>query len=418
MKLKIISILIIAITIFFSISKSVKANIYLKEADLYSKGYFHSWLKRNNIVLECDYIVYKKDGKEYPAYCLQRDLKGVDSNSTYSVKIDNLINNVNVWKTIINGFPYRTARELGCNSDEEAFFATKQAVYCTIYGIDLDEYSPLSDEGARCINAMKQILDNAKNMNTSKISSDLTIIDESQKWEIDEKDSDYVSKTYSIKANATVSEYYIEINGEIPEGSKVVNLQNIETDTLKNNEKFKIIIPIQNLEKSGKFTIRAEGKVETKPILYGKSYDSTRQDYALTYSIYEDGNGNLEDVYNKNETKIIIVKKDSSNDKALEGVKFELLDENKNVLYTDLVTDGFGKVIINNLKPGVYFIKEISTKEGYALYNELIKAEIGFNEEITITVNNAEKKVNFENSTKKNNKEIENISVKLPRTGM
>lgn len=418
MKLKIISILIIAITIFFSISKSVKANIYLKEADLYSKGYFHSWLKRNNIVLECDYIVYKKDGKEYPAYCLQRDLKGVDSNSTYSVKIDNLINNVNVWKTIINGFPYRTARELGCNSDEEAFLATKQAVYCTIYGIDLDEYSPLSDEGARCINAMKQILDNAKNMNTSKISSDLTIIDESQKWEIDEKDSDYVSKTYSIKANATVSEYYIEINGEIPEGAKVVNLQNIETDTLKNNEKFKIIIPIQNLEKSGKFTIRAEGKVETKPILYGKSYDSTRQDYALTYSIYEDGNGNLEDVYNKNETKIIIVKKDSSNDKALEGVKFELLDENKNVLYTDLVTDGFGKVIINNLKPGVYFIKEISTKEGYALYNELIKAEIGFNEEITITVNNAEKKVNFENSTKKNNKEIENISVKLPRTGM
>ena len=76
------------------------------------------------------------------------------------------------------------------------------------------------------------------------------------------------------------------------------------------NENFKILIPINNMKETGTLYIKVKSKVETKPVLYGTAPSSSYQDYALTVATYEDGIGNIKDEYNKNETKIIIIKKD------------------------------------------------------------------------------------------------------------
>ena len=47
---------------------------------------------------------------------------------SYSVSIQDAISDVKLWRIIINGYPYKTIEELGCNSKEEAFTATKQAI--------------------------------------------------------------------------------------------------------------------------------------------------------------------------------------------------------------------------------------------------------------------------------------------------
>lgn len=259
----------------------------ISSADLYSKKYFYGLLKWEDIELECEYVVYKKDGVEYPAYCLQRELKGVTTDSKYSVTIDKLVNNVMVWRTIINGYPYKTIEELGCETKEEAFMATKQAVYCILYDRDINSYTAIGKEGKRCLNAMKQIVENAKSSNSTKISSDIQVIVENSQWKIDEINKEYVYQIFEATSKGAMHNYTIKVEGDLPEGIKITDINNSEKTNFKVGEKFKIIIPIKNIEKDGTFKINVQGQVNTKPVLYGKSADSSRQDYALTASEYE-----------------------------------------------------------------------------------------------------------------------------------
>ena len=98
------------------------------------------------------YTTYTEGGREYPAYCVNRELPGVGELADYSVDVDtditSALGNVQVWRTIINGFPYKTAGELGLANDIEAFQATKQAVYCILYGFDPVTRYRGTDQGA------------------------------------------------------------------------------------------------------------------------------------------------------------------------------------------------------------------------------------------------------------------------------
>ena len=78
--------------------------------------------------------------------------------------------------------------------------------------------------------------------------------------------------------------------------------------------------------------------------------------------------------------------------KPLEGVEFQLLDKNKNAIYQSLITDSSGRITLENIQPGTYYVKEIKTLEGYVLYNEDIKVDITLNEVVNITVNNSKEK--------------------------
>ncbi|OLA93960.1 MAG: hypothetical protein BHW64_05710 [Candidatus Melainabacteria bacterium LEY3_CP_29_8] len=132
--------------------------------------------------------------------------------------------------------------------------------------------------------------------------------------------------------------------------------------------------------------------------------------------MYEEGNGEYIDEYDKNQTKIIIIKQDEDTQERLEGVEFQLLDENQNVIYTNLQTDKNGKIEIENLIPGKYYIKESRTINGYEIYQDLIEADVNLNEEITVSVNNHKQDVPKIEKVNKE-KEVTNTKI-LPITGM
>lgn len=235
-------------------------------------------------------------------------------------------------------------------------------------------------------------------------------------------DSKYVSQAFTVTANAGFDKYLVELKNLDIEGAKITDKNNKEKKEFNSNEEFKILIPTTNITKDGNFTINVSGKVATKPVFYGETRDSSLQNYALTGYTYEDGNGSKKVYYTKNETKIIIVKKDDKEEKNLQGVQFDLLDNNKNVIYTELTTNQDGQIVIDNLLPGVYYIKETRTLEGYELYNKLIKVELDLNEEATINVINLENEPNIEVDKKQTENTVkDNVSktqVKLPKTGM
>lgn len=422
------------------IANSVKA-VNINSANIVSGGDCGSLLIYKGVVVKAYYAQYTKDGVTYPAYCLDKTKQGVNNELSYSVSIQNAISDVKLWRIIINGYPYKTIGELGCANKEEAFTATKQAIYCYIHGNNPNDYSPIGEAGNRTLRALKQILTNAESSNETQISNTVKVIKEQDSFNVDSKEKNYVSKIYSIQAGTTISNYQIELekeNQNLPEGIKITDTNNNPKTEFSQNEKFKILIPIKNLLNEDSFNIKIKTKIKNKPVLYGKAENSGYQDYALTAATYEDAYGKAQDKYYKNETKVKIIKQDEETKERLENVEFNILDENKQIIYANLKTDKNGEVQIKNLIPGKYYIQETSTKDGYLLDNKLIEFNVDLNEEFTITINNLFEKIpeqetkkdetseKVENKKEKLGKNIEitqkedtkNVVKKLPVTGM
>lgn len=382
--------LLLTISISNFISSNVQAvNLSITKAELYSKGEVVLF-NYDSIGIGVEVIVYQKDGKEYPAYCINKGRPGVTEEHGYTVNINQLLTNNGIWKAIVNGYPFKTLSELGCNTMQEAYAATKMAVYDAMYHYDLTKFTIHndSDSNRRVVAAIKKIITNARNMNDSKTTAILKVKEVTEQWKVDEFNSDYVSKTYKVEASASYQSYQIKMQGENPDNVRITNMKNEETNTFLPNESFKAIIPISELESSGEFTLSAIANLATMPILYGESPNPDWQNFAITAGTYELANTIFTDKYNENKTKIEIQKQDGDTQNHLANAVFQLLDENHKVIYTDLTTDETGSICVNYLKPGTYYLKEIQAPIGYYGYDEEIKIEVKLNEKIVISIDN------------------------------
>lgn len=402
------------------IFNSVQA-VNVNSANIVSGGDCGNLLIYKGIYIKTFYAYYTKDGVNYPAYCLDKTKHGVNNDLEYSVSVQSAISDVKLWRIIINGYPYKTVEQLGCYNKEEAFSATKQAIYCYIHGNDPNGYTGIGEAGNRTVRAIKQILADSEKCTETQISNNISIIKEQEKFDVDGKEKNYVSKIYSIKAGTTISNYKVQLSKvkeELPEGIKITDINNNEKPEFSQNEKFKILIPIKNLTKDSNFNIEIQTKINNKAILYGKAPDTSYQDYALTSATYEDATGKTEDKFYKNETKIRIIKQDAETKERLENVEFNILDSNKKIIYANLKTNSKGEIEISNLVPGKYYIQEVKTIDGYELNDEVFEFNVNLNEEFTITVDNLFKEEKEQKTTKQEKSyKVENVK-KLPVTGM
>lgn len=420
---KIIYILLVIIFIvaifnnFNIISKA--ATMPISSADLYSKGevvYFNY----DNIGIGVEVTVYKKDGVEYPAYCINKGRPGVTEEHGYTVSINRLLTNNKIWKAIVNGYPFKTPQELGCNNMQEAYAATKMAVYDAMYNYDLDKFTVHGDvdSNRRVVAAIKKIITAARNSTASKEVAILKINEDTKEWKVDDINKNYVSKTYSVTASAANETYDIILENNNGKLAKVVNLENKETSNFKANEKFKILLPITELENKGEFTIKASSELKTMPIFYGETPNSEWQNFAIAAGYFEPTDVKLKQYYSENYTKIEIIKKDGKDGNSLKGGKFNLYDEENNLLYTDLTSDENGKISIENLIPGKYYIEEVIPPEGYSKLEDIVEIDLKLNQVYKLTINNFEEPEDEDKVVpEENSSEVGEEKKILPRTG-
>ena len=330
----------------------------------------------------------------------------------YSVSVNSLLTNAAVWRAITNGYPYKTPAQLGCNSAEEAFVATKQAVYCILYGRGTEGYEAMNASGQRVKNALVQIVNAARNGSETKLSSTIEVVAQGNGLDTDILDKTYVSQVFTVNASISGSNCNLSLKGSYPEGTKITNLSNQTISSIVSGNQFKILVPIRTLKQDGTFEICAESKLETKPILYGRAPNGNLQDYALAGVSYEDAIGSRTLTYKANNTKLIIEKKEDETKLPMQGVEFRILDENKKEVYTNLVTDSNGLITINQLLPGMYYVEEVRTKEGYVRYEDLIKIALSLNESATVTVTNS-KENSFVFTSNKSNISVNNSKQEL-----
>ncbi len=398
------------------------------DINIYSTGDCPSLIAYKGIPVRVMYVEYTTNGVTYPAYCLDKTMPGVEQGA-YNVTVNEQINDVGLWRVITNGYPYKTLEELGVNSKEEAFTATKQAIYCYIHGNNPYDYSALDSAGIageRTLNALHKILNDANNSNQVKISNNIEINKKDSEWAQDEKNKEYMSKIFSVSAEGPMDKYEISImrNDVIDIGGiKITDIYNNEKTVFESNEKFKVLIPIKNMEDIDTFELSVKSQIMTKPVFYGIAPQGL-QNHAITAAMYEEGAGNISDSYPKNETKITIIKQDQETLEKIEDVEFQILNENNEVIYSNLKTDENGIIQIENIIPGKYYIQETVAKDGYIKLEEKIEIELVFNEQFTVTVNNLKEEepdVEIEKIGSEIEISSENIISeikKLPKTGM
>ena len=365
--------------------------VNLNVADIKSGGDCGQLLKYKGIVVKAYYAYYESNGAQYPAYCLDKTKQGVNDSISYSVSVEDSIHDVGLWRYIVNGYPYKSIEELGCSNKEEAFTATKQAIYCYIHGNDVNGYEAIGEAGNRTLQALKKIVNDAQNSQETQVSNTINIQKIEDNFIQDTIDKKYVSKTYEVHTNAATSKYNVSIaksDGELIEGIKITDVNNQEKSEFSSNEKFKVLLPIEQLKQDGNFQIVVQASVNTKPVFYGKATNSTYQDYALTAATYEDSSEVIQDMYFENQASIKVIKVDKETNERIEGVEFDILDENKNVIYANMKTDKNGEIALAHVMPGTYYLRETKAKDGYVENTDLIKFTIRLNETVTITMNN------------------------------
>lgn len=148
-----------------------------------------------------------------------------------------------------------------------------------------------------------------------------------------------------------------------------------------------MLLPLEKLKWQNEFTINVAVDVNSYPMYLGEPEVSGVQSYVLTAGIVKQEGASKLIEYPENKTKLIIEKKDIEGN-ALKGVKFNILDSNKNIVYENIKTDEFGKVTINNMIPGTYYIQEIEPIEGYEIKDEVIEVTIQLNEEGKVLITN------------------------------
>ena len=209
--LKKIPVILLISIIFISYSINIVKAVYeITEANIVKIGqapyhlkYYNESKKMYTYVI-CSIVGYYKNDKFYPAYCLNRDMPGVEYEKSYTVDVDNVIENNKIWRIVKNGYPYKTAKEMGLESDYDAFAVTKFAVYCLQGQADINLYTADEDdvEGQAMLKALHDLVEIGTN-GTDTFSNELKILKETDFVE----DGDYYSITYKVNAGNTISKY-------------------------------------------------------------------------------------------------------------------------------------------------------------------------------------------------------------------
>lgn len=409
-------IMLLTSGVIFKNESKATTTYLINKANLYSKGEIDGF-KYNDVSIGVEFVVHKKNGVEYPAYCLDRTKPGVDSKGGYSVDTKKLVTNPLIWRAINYGYPFKKPSELGCQTAGEAYAATKMAVYDMMYNYNWGNFSALNARGERIIDAASKISAKARKSSETKISSVVKVKSIKSDWEVDSLDKNYISKTYKVETNAESPKYKVSMDTTLI-GAEITDKDNVHKEELKSGEVFKLLIPIKEMQNKGSIKISVTADMKTKPILYGIPENDNVQIYAVVAGEYEYEKVNIEEKYSPNKTQIEIIKSDNETKQGLEGAKFNIYNEQKELVYTDVITNDEGRIIVKEILPGKYYIEEIKSPDGYTPYEGLIEIDVKLNQKYTLNVNNNKKPETEEKEVEDNNKSVVGKKeTPLPRTG-
>lgn len=419
-KLKLLfSICALSIILFQSIifSKNVQAvsigdTKYLERAN---KGFYsiQRWNGSEWIYVTYSITYYNDEqGNKKIAYCIDPNLKGIGwisgEQSGYDVQIDSLLSDERLWRVYINGYPYKSPTDLGVETEEDAYLATKMASYAILRSNSVDdirnlyragqdkvEGEKLEDiqrRGTKVIDAICNLVDKGYNGKENLQYNDLLSVCESSDFSEDNINKSYYSKTFMVTSKFECRDYKVTSIDGFPEGSYICNLSGNLQEEFSGREEFKLMIPKESIKDDINGKIHISGVCKNYPIYYGKCKIGNYQNYMLCCDMYSDNINASTDVFIKSRnSKIQIVKIDKDTKLPISGVQFLAKYEDGTEIGV-FETNENGMITIDNIIQGNIILKEIKAPEKYVINNKDFNIKVEYNECKKVVIENEQKK--------------------------
>ena len=315
--------------------------------------------------------------------------------------------NSEISNIILAGYPYKTPEELNCQNEFEAYIATQEAIYYILEPRDIGKYKITKESGNRILEATMKIAQEAR-----KVSSihDIQLTQKTEEFIEDSLDSNYFMKEYEIQTNGRIRTGSIQLIAG--EGVQITDLNNQPKNNFQEKDCFKILIPKANTMQN--MSIKLEADFIKVKMLLG---DNTDRSHNYGVVVLEEEIEKISrhiDIKNAELSTIQITNLAKDTQKPIVGATFTLYNQNYETLQENLTTDEKGEILLNNVEPGIYHIKQTKTQEGYSLMNYYIKLEVIAENRITKVkiINDKTKEQVIENKEKEINVQEENYVIK------
>lgn len=389
--------------------------------------------KGEDLLKGITYVVYKdqETGRKQPAFCVEPDKEGIGTGAgeSYDVTLS-FLRDQKLWRVLYKGYMGSKYTNWGLQCSDDLYYATKTAIHCLVEGVSpTDKYEvptrvgweenvsleEVQRRGAKVLEVAQTLYNYGINGGDNYLTPELYINRRGEMEEQTINGEKYLVQKFYLTGNREIYTYRVDINN-FPEGTKILNSANVETDLMK-NVTFKIAVPISKIINNVAGNIKiVEAKAKSYPIFFAKSYIEELQSY-VTYA------DNVEDVTTDStlnidayKSEIEIIKTDEETGNKLSGVTFNVKYSDTNQNIGDFTTDNSGKISITGLRQGKITITEKATKEEYVLDTTPVEIELEYEQIKQIDLNNARKKGNLKiiKIDKDNNKiTIPNVEFQL-----
>lgn len=393
---------------------SVFATTVGETEKIISKGECPTNVWYGDIWIETYYVGFNENGKFRPAYCIDIGIPGVDDDKTYNVEIEDMSkipNHEQMWRVLLNGFPYKTPKEMGLKDEYDAYFATKQAIYRTIDGKSTDPYHAKEEEGEKVVAKIKELVNIGKN-GTQTYKDPVISISKKNDVGTDSKDSKYISQSFVVTSQVEMSSIKIVLNkNSAPEGTFIADANNNAKTSFNKGETLKVLVPRDKITEDIEIQLSVDGKCKTYPILFGKAPSTDLQDYLITTDPYVTSTARFTMKYNPSaEIEIQKVSKEDSEltgnkkGEGIEGAIF-IIESEDGQYKREVTTDKNGKILLSGLELKQYSITEKVAPNYYLKgENNTIKVELkydGDNKKVVVENTPVEIKVDIDKKTDK-----------------
>lgn len=398
------------ISIFAS---NIGDNVYLQRGDLsfYTVQYWNTD-KNAWYYLICNTVWYiDKDGTRRVAYCVDPNTPGigyVTNIEGYSADITSYFRDEKIWRIFRNGYPYVSKESLGVETEDDAYLATKQAVYSIIAGRTLaqirthyragqtaiagQDVNEIRRRGQKVVDAIYHLVDIAYNGTQKPQYDDLVKINKTGNFLVD-SNKNYYSQKYTVISQTKMLSYKVKEISGFPNGTYVADLNGNKKTTFNSDESFKIMVPKNSITSNYTGKIIVEGNVQNYPVFYAINKDGYQ-----THAVINDSYSNAETQTSLNinglTSGIKIVKTDSDTNEKIPNITFNLKYEDGTNI-KNITTNSKGEATLTGLKQGKIIITEVSTNENYVLNSTPIKVNLNYNETTSINLTSTHKKGNL-----------------------
>ena len=337
-------------------------------------------------------IYYVHNGVRYPAYCISSaSTPGVDEKGSYTVSIPHLLDDVRLWRVIINGYPYQSPSQLGVNTAEQAYMLTKQAIYSVMFDRNVRElYRGKTAIGNVMVNKIEELTNIGRYGSQTPQVSNLSSTKVGGLVEF----GNYYYQEFSVSSAVNISEYKITGTNNMPTGAYIADTSGNQKSTFAGSERYRLMIPKSSLGVDiDNVLISLQGKCKTYPVFYGATPVSGWQNYAVVFDPYGDDTATARLSAKTNTAKIIVNKTDDETGEPIPNTTFQLLKADGTVI-ANATTNSNGVCEFTNLYQADYIVKEISSNEKYILNTEEQKFFLNYDETKTLNITNEHKKGN------------------------